>query len=173
MLVDDLDRADAVLGSVLRSAIHAESASGVALIASAAQPSAAAVRELQPSATFELPRLSAEDIGVLAAEALGPLDSSVVSALCDHVAGLPGALMSALYELSSLTAVTPGDVQKLPPEAATLALAQARLASRSSQRRLGGRLANKSPRRGLPRANRQPFSRDSKRTASSRATRRT
>jgi transcriptional regulator with GAF, ATPase, and Fis domain/tetratricopeptide (TPR) repeat protein/predicted Ser/Thr protein kinase len=135
LLVDDLDRADAVLGSVLRSAIHAESASGVALIASATRSTAAAVRELQPSATFELPRLSSEDIAVLAAEALGPLDSSVVSALCDHVAGLPGALMSALYELSSLTAVTPGDVQNLPPEAATLALVQARLARLSKPER--------------------------------------
>jgi transcriptional regulator with GAF, ATPase, and Fis domain/tetratricopeptide (TPR) repeat protein/predicted Ser/Thr protein kinase len=135
LLVDDLDRADAVLGSVLRSAIHAESASGVALIASATQPTAAAVRELQPSSTFELPRLSNEDVGVLAAEALGSLDSTVVSALCDHVAGLPGALMSALYELSSLTAVTPADVQNLPPEAATLALTQARLARLSRAER--------------------------------------
>lgn len=128
VLVDDLDRADAVLGSVLRSAIHAESASGVALIASATQPTAAAVRELQPNVTFELPRLSHEDIAALAAEALGSLDATVVSALCDHVAGLPGALMSALYELSALTAVTRADVQNLPPEAATLALTQVRLA---------------------------------------------
>jgi transcriptional regulator with GAF, ATPase, and Fis domain/tetratricopeptide (TPR) repeat protein/predicted Ser/Thr protein kinase len=135
LLVDDLDHADAVLGSVLRSAIHAESASGVALIASATQPTAAAVRELQPDATFELPRLSQEDIGVLAAEALGPLDSTVVSALCDHVAGLPGALMSALYELSSLTAVTSADVQNLPPEAATLALTQAQLVRLSPAQR--------------------------------------
>ncbi len=135
LLVDDLDRADAVLGAVLRSAIHAESTGGVALIASATEPGAAAVRELAPEATFELPRLSAEDVGLLASETLGALDSSVVSALVDHAGGLPGALMSALYELSALTAVTPSDVQRLPPGAATLALAEARLARLSPTQR--------------------------------------
>ncbi|HKP63146.1 MAG TPA: sigma 54-interacting transcriptional regulator, partial [Polyangiales bacterium] len=128
LLVDDLDRADAVFGAVLRSAIHAESARGLALIASATQSSAPAVRELQPSVSHELPRLSAEDIAALSGEALGPLDSTVVSALQDHAAGLPGPLLSALYELSALTAVTSADVQRLPPGAATLALTQARLA---------------------------------------------
>jgi serine/threonine-protein kinase PknK len=127
LLIDDLDRADGVFGAVLRSAIHAESERGVALIASATEPGAAAVRELQAETSFVLPSLSSEDVASLATEALGPLDSSVLRALYDHVQGLPGALVSALYELSSLTAVTPNDIQRLPPAAAALALTRARL----------------------------------------------
>jgi transcriptional regulator with GAF, ATPase, and Fis domain/serine/threonine protein kinase len=125
--VDDLDHADAVFGAVLRSAVHAESARGVALVVTAERAHAAAVRELHPDHVLSLPRLSREDAGALIGEALGPLDASVIASLVEHAQGLPGALVNALYQLSGLTAVTPADVHGLPPAEAALALADARL----------------------------------------------
>jgi transcriptional regulator with GAF, ATPase, and Fis domain/predicted Ser/Thr protein kinase/Tfp pilus assembly protein PilF len=127
VLVDDLDHADAVFGAVLRSAVHAESTRGVALVVTAEGAHAAAVRELHPDHVLVLPKLSYEDAAALAGEALGPLDSSVVASLVEHAQGLPGALVSALYRLSALPAVTSADVQALPPAEVALALAHARL----------------------------------------------
>ncbi|HEX4351788.1 MAG TPA: tetratricopeptide repeat protein, partial [Polyangiales bacterium] len=79
--------------------------------------------------------MSNDDVAALANEALGPLDASVVAALGAHARGLPGALVSALYRLSSLPAVTASDVQALPLADSALALANARLATISPRAR--------------------------------------
>ena len=133
--VDDLDHADAVFGAVLRSAVHAESARGVALVVSAETAQAPALRELHPDHVLTLPRLSTDAAAALIAEALGPIDASVVATLVEHSQGLPGALVSALYQLSGLSAVTAADVQRLPPAEAALALADARLSQASQAAR--------------------------------------
>jgi transcriptional regulator with GAF, ATPase, and Fis domain/tetratricopeptide (TPR) repeat protein/predicted Ser/Thr protein kinase len=126
VFVDDLDQADASFGAVLRSALHAHALHPVAIIATACDASAPAVRELQADQQLELPRLSPEDSAALCTEALGPLDATVLAALVEHGQGLPGALASAFYTLSSLSAVTPKDVAQLPPDPASLALARGR-----------------------------------------------
>ncbi|MEY4579829.1 MAG: hypothetical protein RL701_4532, partial [Pseudomonadota bacterium] len=132
LFVDDLDRADASLGAVLRSAVHAHPNEPVAIIATANDINAPAVRELQADRNVELPRLTQAESTGLCLEALGPLDSSVVAALVEYAQGLPGALASAFYRLSTLSAVTPSDVAQLPAAEATLALAQGRVAHVSS-----------------------------------------
>ena len=71
--------------------------------------------------------MSDEESTALCLEALGALDQSVLTQLVRHAQGLPGALASAFYRLSSLSAVTPEDVEQLPAAEATLALTHARL----------------------------------------------
>ncbi|HMI91815.1 MAG TPA: ATP-binding protein, partial [Polyangiales bacterium] len=127
LLIDDLDHAQAAVGAVLRSALFAEAARAVALIATAADAAAPAVRKLAPSASLEVPALSAEDQRALATDALGPVDISVLEALTAHTQGLPAALMDALASLFELAAPTVADVRRLPSAGAGLALAHARL----------------------------------------------
>jgi len=127
LLIDDLDHAQAAVGAVLRSALFAEAARAVALIATAADAAAPAVRKLAPSASLEVPPLSAEDLRALATDALGPVDVSVLEALTAHTQGLPAALMDALASLFELAAPTVADVRRLPAAGAGLALAHARL----------------------------------------------
>jgi len=126
--VDDLDRAEAWFGAMLRSAVHAHPTLPIALVATATDLRAPSVKELQADRSIELPRLDTRDSRVLCSEALGPLDDSVVAALIDYADGLPGALMSALYQLSGLPSATSADVAQLPAAEATLALTRARTA---------------------------------------------
>jgi len=128
LFIDDLDRADALFGSMLRSAIHAVASDSVTVVATATDGAAPAVAELQADTKIELPRLSDEDAATLCTEALGALDQSVVNALVQYSQGLPGVLASAFYRLHALAAVTPEDVAQLPAAEATLTLTQARLA---------------------------------------------
>ena len=127
LLIDDLDHAQAPAGAVLRSALYADSARAVAIIATATDAGAPAVRKLAPSAILEVPPLSAADQRALATDALGPVDVSVLDALSEHTQGLPAALMDALASLFELAAPTVADVRRLPPAGAGLALAHARL----------------------------------------------
>ena len=150
LFVDDLDRADAQLSAVLRSAIHAAPSRALSIVATACDASAPAVRELQADRLLQLPLLSDEESSALCLEALGALDQSVVAGLVRHAQGLPGALASAFYQLSGLSAVTPADVAQLPAAEATLALTHARLARVSpAGKRLLDTLALLS---GVPRA---------------------
>lgn len=137
LFVDDLDRADALFGSMLRSAIHAVASDAVTVVATATDAEARAVTELQADLRVELPRLSDEDSAALCTEALEALDQSAVTALVQYSQGLPGVLASAFYRLHALAAVTAEDVAQLPAAEATLTLTQARLARvAASDRRL-------------------------------------
>ncbi len=133
VLVDDLDAAEAVCGAVLRSAIFAESAHRVFVVATATDPDAPAPRKLAAGARLELPPLSPLSLQGLVQDALGPVDASVLSALAEHSQGLPAALMDALAALSESPAPTVADVRKLPPAGASLALAHTRLARAPQQ----------------------------------------
>jgi len=137
LFIDDLDRADALFGAMLRSAIHAVASDSVTVVATATDVTAPAVAELQADTKIALQPLSDEDVAALCTEALGALDQSVITALVQYSQGLPGVLASAFYRLHALAAVTADDVAQLPAAEATLTLTHARLARvPASDRRL-------------------------------------
>ena len=127
VLVDDLDEAEPLIARALRMAAHADGASRLAVVATARDVDATAVRELGARHLADVPRLLDSDVDALAAAALGPVDASVKKALFEHTEGLPGALVDALAELSRRAAVTADDVRSLPPGDAGEASARARL----------------------------------------------
>lgn len=128
VLVDDLDRAESLCGVILRSAIFAESAGDVLVVATATHAEAPAVARFAPSERLVLAPLSPADVDALAGDALGVVDASVLEALREYCQGLPSALMDALAALWELPAPTVADVTKLPPAGASLLLATTRLA---------------------------------------------
>jgi transcriptional regulator with GAF, ATPase, and Fis domain/tetratricopeptide (TPR) repeat protein len=128
LLVDDIDRAEAAFGALLRSSVFAESHAAVALVATAIDGDALAARSLAAEHVVKVAPLDAGDIEGLAREALGSVDTSVLDALAVHCQGLPGALVDALATLSQSDAPTVDDVAKLAPGEAGFALAHARLA---------------------------------------------
>ena len=128
LLVDDLDAAGEPFGAILRSLLFAEATRALIVVATAAREEAAAVRALGASERVTLPPLSDADARVLASEALGPVDASILDALVRYAQGLPAALIDALATLSRVPALAASDVQRLPPFGASVALAQARLA---------------------------------------------
>jgi len=128
LLVDDLDRAEALLGRSLRLGVHAEDAGKLAFVATATDSGAVGVREAGARHVVSVPPLSQEDVGALCHAALGAVDSSVVKALAERTKGVPGALVDALAELSGRdAAVTASDVAELPASEAGEASARARL----------------------------------------------
>ncbi len=108
-------------------ALHVEGASRIAMVATAQDVDAPAVRELGARHVVEVPRLVEEDVRALASDALGAVDASVDRALYDHTAGLPGALVDALAVLARRRGVTAADVASLPPSEAGEEAARARL----------------------------------------------
>ena len=128
ILIDDLDRAEALTSAVLRSAMFADAACAVSVVVSATDADAPAVRKLSPGERIEIPPLSRSELQALATDALGAVDASVLDALYEHSQGLPAALIDALAALWELPAPTVADVQKLPPLGVSLVLANARLA---------------------------------------------
>lgn len=128
LLVDDLDAAEALFGAIVRSALFADTAGGVVVIASASDADAPAVKGLGPTERMEVPRLPRIEQQSVVTDALGPVDASVLDALYEHTQGLPAALMDALAALFLVGAPTVADVRALPPAGVSLALAHARIA---------------------------------------------
>jgi len=128
LLIDDIDRAEAAFGALLRSSVFAESNAAVAVVATAVDADALAARSLSAEHVVKVAPLDAGDIEALAKDVLGPVDASVLEALAAHCQGLPGALIDALATLSQSDAPTVDDVARLAPGDAGLALAHARLA---------------------------------------------
>ncbi len=129
LFVDDLDNAEALVGAVLRSAIHADVGRPVAVIAALADEGAPAAKELQPRRVVRVAPLQERHVAALANDALGSVDVTVVRALCEHTQGLPAALADALAALATHPAPTAADVMELPVGAASLSIAQFRLSA--------------------------------------------
>jgi serine/threonine-protein kinase PknK len=127
VLVDDIDRAEAAFGALLRSSAFAESRAAVAVVATAADADALAARSLSAEHVVKVAPLDASNVEALARDVLGSVDGSVLEALTLHAQGLPGVLVDALAALSQGDAPTAADVARLAPSDAGLALAQARL----------------------------------------------
>jgi serine/threonine-protein kinase PknK len=127
LLVDDLDAAEALLGEVLRSTIHADRVGRVVVVASAADAQAPAVRALGIGREVALPLLDRSQMAALVGDALGVVDESVIDALREHCQGLPASLIDALAALRNSAAPTAADVQALPQDDAGLTVARARL----------------------------------------------
>ncbi|MBW2461771.1 MAG: sigma 54-interacting transcriptional regulator [Deltaproteobacteria bacterium] len=128
VFVDDLDRAEAVVGRMLRHAMHAEGASRLALVASAEDSLADPVKEAGARYVAKVPALSKEDVTALVTACLGAGDPTVAKALIDRTHGVPGAVVDALSSLADRSdAITVADVRGLPVGEAGEAVARARL----------------------------------------------
>ncbi len=126
ILVDDLDQGESVLGRALRLGVHAEEASRVALVGTATDLEAVAVRDAGARHLVEVPPLSEEDTTGLCRTALGPVDSSVTKAIWERSEGVPGILVDTLSELASRTGLSAADVEALPASQAGEAAARSR-----------------------------------------------
>jgi serine/threonine-protein kinase PknK len=127
ILIDDVDRGEALTFALVRSAMFADANAAVTVVGTATDAEAPAVREFSPSESIEIPPLSRIELQALANDALGAIDASVLDALYEHTRGLPAALIDALASLWELPAPTVADVRKLPPLGASLALLRERL----------------------------------------------
>jgi len=127
LLVDDLHRADAVLGSVLRSTMYAPGGERVRVVATAGDTGGAAPRALGTHAAFDIPPLSRAEVAELTADALGPVDEVLLDALVEQTEGCPAAVIDALAALfGRADAPTVADLHDVPQGVHLRALAERR-----------------------------------------------
>ncbi len=129
LFIDDLDDAETIVGAALRGVVHADGVEGTVIVASATEVGAPAVRALGLAEVVPLAALSPEDVALLAADGLGPVDQSVVAALVARTGGVAGLVVEALAALAAKDAPTADDVRDLPVGAAGASIALARLAA--------------------------------------------
>ncbi|HEX6244447.1 MAG TPA: sigma 54-interacting transcriptional regulator, partial [Polyangiales bacterium] len=135
VLVDDLDRAEPLLGEALRLAVHAEGGAPLTVIASAEDASAKSVLELGGVQQALLEPLAAEDMQALVREQLGAVDESAGAALLARAAGNPGVLVEAAFALRARPGFSLADVEALSVGTIGERLARARADALSPEAR--------------------------------------
>jgi len=112
LLADDLDRAERVVGELLRAVVHSDRALPIVVVASARDATHAA-QELCATRTLSVPALDRDAVAGLVSDGLGSVDATVTDAVWTHSRGLPARIVAALRLLSTSIAPTAADVRAL------------------------------------------------------------